>query len=273
MQASLETVNRKLRRAREDLEALKSEVAVFDKDKTSDSSVEIDPQDGSHVFRFHVLKQPDPEWEITVGEVAYQMRSSLDQIVTQLVILNGGDPDNHKGSFPIYDCSEDYWKKVKWHGRRVTRRDIYLDGVAAEHRTLIDALQPYDRGPRLAKHDPLFVLNEICNGDKHRYGYPALLVLRSIAILKVSPLASQRVVVEHFGSQGDLDLARGKPVDDGSEIIRIRLDEPLPADVDIVPVARVGVAFGERRFFAFDLDRILDYLETKVVPKFAPLVK
>lgn len=270
---SLETVKRKLRRAEEDLQSLRSQLAAFDDSDMGHVTIDVDPEDGAQVLRFHVLRQPDPEWEITVGVVAYQIRSALDQLVTNLVSLDGGDPDEHRGAFPIFLRRDDYWKPER--PGRLSRRDRLLRGVPEDQRALIDALQPYERGtPSAIKHDPLAVLDAVCNGDKHRYGHPAAVVLRSTSYAVVDD-AAREVAVFHrdFGPPDDERPARGKPIEDGAVIDRIggRSDTAhLPKGPVEVAAIRVGVRFGRPRIFVPDLERILEYVRSQVVARFDP---
>jgi hypothetical protein len=269
--ASLETIYRKLRRAEKDLDALEGELRAFDQSNAYVIITELDPANGDRIYRIRIFREPDPEWEITVGEIAYQMRSSLDHLVTQLVVLNGGDAEKHRGSFPIFVNAEDYWKKLKRGG---TRRDQLLEGVAGEHRAVIDSLQPYQRGPRQASLDPLAVLNELCNGDKHRDSHPALLAMRS-ASLEFGPNETGAVLFTERSPNPT--ERRRKPLKDGAEVYRITPitmpDGTVRPPVEVSGgVMRVGVCFGTAQVFIFDLRRILAYVETQVVGRFAPAV-
>lgn len=277
MQPSLETVKRKLRHAEKDLDVLRAELVAFDNAQTARISQEIDPKDGAQVFRFHVLRQPDPEWEITVGEVAYQVRSALDQLVTQLVALNGGNPDQHHGGFPIFTRRKDYWEPKKRGGKVFpSNRDVLLQGVKSKHRAIIDGLQPYERGAPLAiKHDPLTVLNAVCNGDKHRYGHPSAVVLRSTAYAVVDEGAREiTLFARDYGAPNDQRPATGKPIEDGAVIDRIGGSHDtahLPTDMPVkVGGFRIGVRFGSPRVFVFDLIDILEYVRTQVVARIEP---
>jgi len=269
MQASLNAINRKLGRAKEKLTTLRGELDAFDAGNPYEVTKERDSQGGLEAIRFKVFREPDLDWEVTVGEIAYQVRSLLDQLVTQLVILKGGDPNKHRGSFPIYVDSEDYWKKTK---RGPTVRDTYLKGVRPKHKAIIDGLQPYQRGERMAPHDPLAALNETCKGDKHRYGHPGRFVLRSSAFVQVSHETETITVFGgNHGLGDDLIEDRGTPIDDGADLLPIlrerieAIDGPVEMDA-----LRVGVAFGPDRVLCPDLERIIKYVEERVVARFEP---
>ena len=59
------------------------------------------------------------EYSVVVGEVAHNLRSSLDHLVWQLVIANGGSPD-HRNAFPIISRESDYQKQSESKLRGLT---------------------------------------------------------------------------------------------------------------------------------------------------------
>ena len=216
-----------------------------------------------------------------MGEVAYQIRSGLDQLVTQLVVLNGGDPDKHRGSFPIFDNAQDYRQKTirpRGGGPKLNKRDIALAGVSDPAKRIIDALQPYHRGRRwMVFLDPLYVLNAACVGDKHRYGHPAQFVLRSSALAHFDDAAKAITIYgRNWHAPEDLLEDRGKPIDDSTEFFRLGGSGDTAGLPGHVPVNvrhgffRIGVAFGPMRLFVFDLEAILRYVEERVVARFQP---
>ena len=269
--ASIGTVYRKLRRAEKYLDILEGELSTYDESAPWAGEWEIDPKDRSQVLRLRVFREPDPEMEITVGEIVYQLRTSLDHLVTQLVALNGGDPENHSGGFPICRDQRDYWEKtIKSRGHKVSRRNLLLEGVAPKHRTMIDSLQPYNQGKRMARYDPLAVLNDLCNGDKHRDVHPAILVRRD-SVLTVGSAQAGALLMHEKRIEGP--TVRRKPLHDGAEMFRFSFtpaNGSAPDPMDLEGAFTLGVCFGSRQVFVFDLRRIFDYVETKVIARFSP---
>jgi len=275
--ASLEPVYRKLRRAEKDLTTLRDELKAFDESEPQSVVQEIDPNDGSIVVRLRALRAFDPEWEITVGEIAYQMRSALDQLVAQLVALEGGDPDAHRGTFPIYKSAELYWqeRKPRGGGPKRTVRDVALEGVAASQKKIVDALQPFQRGTADAERDPLWVLSETCNADKHKRGHPARWVLRRSFFTEVNEKNREvRVFARDYGPARDLLPDRGQPVADGAEVVRLggpKDTSNLPLQDRLGPAGlQFAVAFGPALVRWPELKQILDYVDSKVVARFQP---
>jgi hypothetical protein len=111
-------------------------------------------------------------------------------------------------------------------------------------------------------------LNDLCNGDKHRKAHPALLVLRESRFIVVG---DPRFVEPHKRIEGPLTIR--KPLHDGTEAIRFRPNDwaTSPRKMDVEGMMTIWVCFGSRQVFYWDLQRLLEYVETEVIARFAPL--
>ncbi len=99
------------------------------------------------------------EWSIRIGEIVYNLRSSLDHLVWQLVLDNGQEP-SRKNAFPII-LNESDWEK--------TKRDR-LSSIGCKVRKKIRRLQPFGGGINLPFDVSAFKrLDYLCNVDKHRH--------------------------------------------------------------------------------------------------------
>jgi hypothetical protein len=146
----------KLRWAEAHLHLLDQEIEKFSHSNPYTLTREDDLENQRHVLRFNLLDVPDPVCLIA-GDVIYNMRASLDQLVWALARLSGIPK---RTSFPIIDGPV----------LTTSRLDSFnksLVGVPAGAVCEIAALQPYHRGATYKTH-PLWRLNEICNLDKHR---------------------------------------------------------------------------------------------------------
>ena len=145
----------KVRRAESHLKRLDDEIRMFLDLEPVTCTVEDEPENGICVFRFHVKNVPG-EIPLLLGELAYNLRSSLDQLAWQLALLSGHTP-LRATAFPIHSDrtkgSEDRFRRVTW--------DIPCEAIE-----IIKSLQPYERGNGFDGH-PLWRLNELCNIDKH----------------------------------------------------------------------------------------------------------
>ncbi len=105
-----------------------------------------------------VFTQPSDvglRWSVIAGEIIHQSRSALDHVIWDLIIANGGKPQEGLSGFPVF------WEEVKYK----KRVDGMIGGINEQARKIIDGLQPL--GPDY-KSDPLYLLNEMWNRDKHR---------------------------------------------------------------------------------------------------------
>jgi hypothetical protein len=66
--------------------------------------------------------------------------------------------------FPIFTDGNDF-RRLRNPRRRVSDP---LRGLSEEARAIVEGLQPYNSGDESLESDPLFVLNELWNQDKHR---------------------------------------------------------------------------------------------------------
>ncbi|CAG7599872.1 hypothetical protein SIM91_06485 [Rhodococcus opacus] len=281
MSERIEQIERKLARANRYLNALEDELRQFDKDGVRAEQETVAPEATESGFGFAIkvrFNRPlDPEWEITLGEVAYQARSALDQLVTAAVVANGGDVSDHRGAFPIFSEESDYL-----NGKR-SNRDRLLAGVPEPVAKVIDDLQPF-RASDPFKH-PLYVVNAVCNGDKHRDGQPSLVRTRRSALAFEIPSANTITVFAHDEiPPGHAGVGQYKDGDDlmltfSEAQLRSMADDLARKGVrDADGIQLVGVnfvtavCFGSRNIFSFQLRESLRYIESEVLGRIAPLI-
>jgi hypothetical protein len=102
-------------------------------------------------------KEPPLRLGAIFGDVMQNLRSSLDYVVNELVVLNGEEPTD-RTAFPIIPETP---KKIF---KNATEQQ--LEGVADDPKKLIEELQPYNRTD--AERDALIIVQEFSNRDKHR---------------------------------------------------------------------------------------------------------
>jgi hypothetical protein len=148
----------RLRRAREHLVELEAVNEVYIKEDADiiikTISTDVNPQTGNPQLRYTAdTKHPIPgRFPIIVGEIAYNLRASLDYLVYRLAIRDSGSIQ--KGTqFPIEDTPE------KFRRRRKSR----LKGINDAHAAMIERLQPYNGVDWMKR------LVAISNPDKHRH--------------------------------------------------------------------------------------------------------
>jgi hypothetical protein len=237
VEASLDGPKAKLERARHHLEALYEGIRAYTETDPHEFIDEIDPETTDQVVRIRILREPDnPTWGLMIGDFAHNLRSALDHLVWQLVILSGNEPAK-ANQFPIAECRSDYWLP---RGRRPSIRDRMLAGVAPPHRAMIDFVQPY------MGEDPqettLAHLAWLSNVDKHR-------VIHGGIVRAVEPTEEMFAYkVSGGGGFADVSVETG-PLEDGAEVARVNMWATKPgAQVEMEADFPLYIGFGERGF-------------------------
>jgi hypothetical protein len=142
------------------------------------------------VLRLSLPTELPDEFSLGVGDSIHNLRSALDHLVHQLVLLNSETPTRYN-QFPIIGYEEGRrngeslaslerrWKKAA---------ESQLEGVRGEHVELVHSVQPFLRAAvempgkpidAWLRQDPLVTLREMSNTDKHRF-----LHLTSLALVE-----------------------------------------------------------------------------------------
>lgn len=156
----LDGARAKFHRADEHFKTLDAEIPGFLEREPYEFRAYLNPQAGEYAIRLHVLEPPPLRWGVIVGEIAHALRSLLDLLARQLVVINGGVPGDHT-AFPLT--------------RRPYRGGSFADvagtsslrGAHPDAIAFIEHVQPYN-GPHGVKYHPLAVLDDLWNEDKHR---------------------------------------------------------------------------------------------------------
>jgi len=113
-----------------------------------------DADTGQFTVRVSVEHLPPPVLPLLIGDCLYNLRSALDHLASAIPGAPGRPNQVH---FPILNSDTDF----KIHGAwRIAHMPV-------EARDIIGSLQPYSGG-NLNQANPLWVLNALCNEDKHR---------------------------------------------------------------------------------------------------------
>jgi hypothetical protein len=153
----------KLDRAENQLDALGDEMRECVEGDAYTVRGEINESDNSlSIFMEKQRQLPVFDWGLALGEALHQIRGSLDHLVYQLVVKEGGRPHtNHQ--FPIVKKEKDWKSKVVNPPKN--RRRGSLDFVHRDHIAAIKRFQPY--APTTGKPS-LLTLQRFSNTDKHR---------------------------------------------------------------------------------------------------------
>lgn len=133
---------------------------------------EFDAQRGENQLWIKDIQRPPAQLGLIIGDIAHNLRSALDNLVYELVVACHGDPPPDRfvrySEFPIFGPQA--------MSSAVRKRRI--GGIAPRAQAIIEGLQPYHRGNDYAS-DPLWVLYELSNIDKHRRLHLTPFVTRS----------------------------------------------------------------------------------------------
>jgi hypothetical protein len=214
----------KLKRAEEVFDELSGSLLRFLESRPYISEGGFDLASSEWVLRFRVRESPPLRWGVLIGDVVHNMRSALDHLAWQLVLLNAAQPTT-RTQFPIYGDEAAY--------RRESAQQV-VDGISDDDKAAIEELQPF-RHPRGAdKPHHLSVLQELSNVDKHRVVHTTLVQTAGsqFRIYGLEDVSGIRDLRPQFGV-----------LEDGAEIVRIgvvaagaspRLQVDAELDLDVV---------------------------------------
>jgi hypothetical protein len=204
----------KISRANVHLEFLNERVKSFAMDMSSYKVITEDDWQTAKVFIDGEPEPPVEEWGAIIGDVVHNLRSALDHLVWQLTIANGHTPPpviplkrRDPGgiwrdiAFPIHVDTyplDHLGNLIPWSASKEPKS---LWGVRPDLRTVIQKLQPFSRRKNSSK-EPLAVLDELWNTDKHRHLHLAhfLVVLDDVDTVVtsfVTPEVTLRVVKKY----------------------------------------------------------------------------
>lgn len=149
----------KLKRARQHIKELESDFGCYLDSEPYRPTIHCAIPSRILTLSVKAEKIPDPMWGVRLGEVVHNVRSALDHVVWELVILTTGRPPAlpTKNQFPIINSKDGFVKRGVPEQLRCVRQDAV---------DLIQSKQPYYTGEGV--NSPLWHLAELSNSDKHR---------------------------------------------------------------------------------------------------------
>jgi hypothetical protein len=193
-----------------------------------------DPKSGKHILSAHDV---DPEWSLEIGEILFNLRSALDHLAWQLVLLDGKHEPGDETQFPIRETP--FTKKGQLVGARIQPA---ISDPQILH--LVDEVQPYyghDLTPQPFYTSPLWQVNRLNNIDKHRLLLVVLVALDVGQMWWGGPptpdfgVCSGPVVEGSPVAWFDFHGEEPPPEFDPHPALHIRLNEPeMPAGASVV---------------------------------------
>ena len=204
----------RLDRAEKHLDTLHDEMKIFLEGDKQTFTVEFDSVDQSYVVHYKELQEIPLYWGIALGDVVHNIRSALDNLVYQLVLLAGAEPHGiHQ--FPITDHPNEWITKVEYPPE--CRKLGALDFIDPRYVAFIKSLQPYEPATGIPM---LAVIRRFSNTDKHR------LIHAARASLTASPKLEAFLGIPATIFSPTYKRP-GTPVEDGAEIARFKTSTDL----------------------------------------------
>jgi hypothetical protein len=250
---SLDHPRAKVERAQEHLIALDAATGEFFEVDPYEIVGKFDPDTSEYLFRVKVLREPPLRLGVILGDFIHDLRSALDHLVWQLVLLDEGSP-NRSTCFPVASSRAQFDRMA----------EKALRGLIPKHVAGIEALQPYHAQDRQGVH-LLKLLPRLSNTDKHQIVHTTLGWFRS-----------DFVTGPHFTPNADAgviqrcEIAQSERLENGAVIARVKLASVGPdPQVQMDAQVQVDIAFGEGPTRAVALGKI-GQLVYQIIESFAP---
>jgi hypothetical protein len=187
------------------------------------------------ILRVHVSRQPPREWGVVIGDIAHNLRSALDHTVYQLAVQGGKNPPSRGTEFPIFLDSAVYHARTPKGDPQRGSGEYKVRDLDQKAQALVESVQPY-RGDGVS--DPLWLLHELSNADKHRVLSVGVSALEETGFNILPKRNVSRIVGYRIGP---FDI-----FEDGAEVGRVQFERTDPDDtVDMDVTLTYMVAFGE----------------------------
>jgi hypothetical protein len=219
----------KLTRADEHLDSLEAEIQRWAATHPYRIIRERDDESGATVVYAEPTGEPPLKLALILGDVVQNLRACLDHLALALAERNYGGPlpeeAQRDSQFPICDTPKQF--------SRARKRDI--PHIAKEAQAIIEKLQPYAENG--GGRNPLAILNELSNHDKHR---------RLPLVAQHARLTTADVPAEHWQAK-EFELNFPRMFEEKTELFRSHgLQDRSGNDLDVDFRLAVTVAFSDQ---------------------------
>lgn len=150
----------RIARAMEHLASLQVDIDAFCWRNAHEIRHEIDSETSEKIVVYYAREPIPVTWSILVGEIAHNLRSSLDQAVYDLTVRETGHPVDFS-EFPIFTDRDRFNSAGKGGGLYKIR------GIPEKTRDAIEAVQPFNVR-RDGQESYAWLLHKLSVIDKHR---------------------------------------------------------------------------------------------------------
>jgi hypothetical protein len=150
----------RIARAKEHLASLRAQIEDFCRRNAHEVRHEIDSESSEKIVVYYAREEIPVGWSILIGEIAHNLRSSLDQAVYDLTIRESGHPLDLT-EFPIFADRERFKNTGRGGGLYKIR------GIPLRTRGAIETVQPFNVRQE-GQESYAWLLHELSIIDKHR---------------------------------------------------------------------------------------------------------
>jgi hypothetical protein len=216
---------------------------------------------GYLLLKVDAHSEPPPSFSVLIGEVLYHLRSSLDHLACALTEENGGIVDDDT-EFPIFDDADKFRNPVSGLLTNAIRKRI--GDVHATKRAIIEREQPFNRYKGRPHDDPLWLLHDMFNFDKHRSLHVVNAFAEQTDITFDPPTLQSRFILvkASYGTlEGETEIARYRILASPfTTNANVKVNANVPLDVAFSqpgpgagrPVNQTLGAIGQRVIEVFD---------------------
>ena len=221
----------KLNRGVEHLKGLRGEINTFLNSDANGVINDFDSEPGCLLVKAFVRDDPPPRCSVLIGEFLYQFRSALDHLACELTSLNN-QPVDSDVEFPIFDDPD----KFRRNGNLTKAIKKRIGGIEPAKQAIIEGEQPFKGLYGPPHDDPLWLLYELSNFDRHQ----ALHLMNAYTdqcFIELRP-------PQHRGRFVELDTFYGL-LKGETTIARFAIRPGPEFDVEVQANARLDVSFGQ----------------------------
>lgn len=233
IEASLDGPRSKVDRAKEHIGDLESTIERFFESDPYKISIKDNPQSGKREWVVTEVADLPTSLALITGDAVHNLKSALDHLIWQLVIANGGKPDEMRTEFPIWGSEAKFEAGKPGNAK----------GISEGALKVLYGLKPYKGG-----NAALWLLSRLDIIDKHRLVLAVGTAYESLQYnigARVRAKANDAPGQEWLAKVPDVILPilpEGKyPVEPGVPVFSAPLEDESHDDVKF----RFGIALGE----------------------------
>jgi hypothetical protein len=221
----LSGVRLKLARAQTHIDAIRDKALAFRDRQPPPFGFRVEKRDLGERLEYTlyavVREQPPRDFAPMIGDAVHNLRSALDHLVYEMAPEAVQRDEQARTQFPIATAEAAY--------RRDSKK--MLEEITGDERTLIERLQPWYASPESPGENPLAILRELSNGDKHRLLVPV-----------IAELDLSRVMIGSSGADIDITYVELGAVQHDDRIVAFTARPTGVEEMAVEPHANLQIA-------------------------------